>query len=59
MSHTPSAVRRLRVQVSQNGCVVVSMLPFWRNYDWFWDYVKPFAEVRIPGDKVVLESQIP
>jgi hypothetical protein len=41
---------------SQNGCTVVAMLPFWRNYDWFWDYVKPFAEVRIPGDMVVLEG---
>ena len=41
---------------SQNGCTVVAMLPFWRNYDWFWDYVKPFAEVRIPGDMVVLNG---
>jgi hypothetical protein len=41
---------------SQNGCVVVAMLPFWRNYDWFWRYVKPFAEVQIPGDMVVLNG---
>jgi hypothetical protein len=41
---------------SQNGCVVVAMLPFWRNYDWFWHFVKPFAEVRIPGAMVVLDG---
>jgi hypothetical protein len=41
---------------SQNGCAVVAMLPFWRNYDWFWRYVKPFADIRIPGAMVILDG---
>jgi len=41
---------------SQRGCVVVAMLPFWKTHDWFWTYVKSYAEVRYPGALVILDG---
>jgi len=41
---------------SQKGHVVVSVLPFWRRYDWFDEIVVKYAEVRHPARKVVCEG---
>ena len=41
---------------AQRGCVVVCMLPSWKGLDWFKNYVKSYAEVRIPAEKTVFEG---
>ena len=42
-------------QQSQQGCTVISLLPYWRNHDWF-SLVKDYAEVRLPGARVILDG---
>ena len=38
-----------------DGCTVICLLPFWRNYPWF-ELVKKYAEVRLPGKLVIGEG---
>ena len=42
-------------QQSQRGCTVICLLPYWRNYPWF-QIVKDYAEIRLPGAKLVLDG---
>ena len=42
-------------QQSQRGCTVISLLPYWRNYPWF-KVVKDYAEIRLPGARVILDG---
>jgi hypothetical protein len=41
---------------SQRDCVVACMLPFWKTQEWFWRFVKPYAEVRHLGALVILDG---
>jgi hypothetical protein len=40
---------------SQRGLELISLLPYWRNYPWF-SIVKDYAEVRLPGARVVFDG---
>jgi len=42
-------------QQSQRGCTVICLLPYWRHYPWF-QIVKDYAEVRLPGARVILNG---
>jgi hypothetical protein len=35
--------------------VVICLLPYWRYYDWF-RIVKDYAELRLPGARVILDG---
>ena len=38
---------------SQAGCTVIFILPLWRKYEWFSEFIVPHAELRLPAVPVV------